>query len=202
MKILGVTLIICTCVLINFNSQAQSYNKNENILGFTAGLGNGYVDNAYGYALGLSAEHFFFKPFFRSNFSIGIGTYIGYAQTEQKAYTYTRKNYNYIATERIIKYKTSAVALRAALHFTGLRKFDFYYGLQLGAAFISSDNEYPPSIWGNFKIDALEGVLFSAVIGARYYVGDSFSLNCEFLGGLGIVGVGVGHRFSFRKKKR
>jgi|TARA_R100000027_G_C2220402_1_gene85915 hypothetical protein len=174
MKRLLLIILLASCS-ISFNSNAQVYQKGDNL--FNPGIGLGY----YGY--GLEGNQTFSLPALTANYEIGvheyfgIGPYVGY-----KSWRYSYMNNDY-------GFNIIAFGARGSFHYSTLlkeeldvdiddSKWDLYILANFGFEVFSYTGDT------NFEGD-VDFVFLRPALGVRYYFSDNFAMYGE--GGRGAL---------------
>jgi hypothetical protein len=180
-------LVIALAIsVLCFSAQAQnSFAKGDFVANLGVGLGSYIGGSGYDIVVppvSLSGDYCIVDGLIRDRASIGVGGYVAYMSNKYVVLNDYGWKYNYVI-----------VGARGTFHFAVSEKFDVYAGILVGYNASSS------SIYGtDIKLsaeDALDGLIHSEFIGARYWFVDNIGAFAEI--GYGIAPVQLGLSFKF-----
>jgi len=188
MKKLTFFLVVSAMMLFAGNTQAQTFEKGNNVLNLTVGFGSFYWSGTgYSASPGFAAsfEHCFWDNLINGDFSIGIGGFFGF-QTSKYEYNYGSGYWGY-------NYTTIAPAGRGTFHWTYVENLDLYAGVHAGWRIVSSKET--GTFVGTSEAAKSSGILFGPFVGARYYFTDMFGVVGEMGSGVAYMNLGVALKF-------
>ena len=176
-------IVICLFVAVHSSAQTQSFTQNDNVVNFGIGFGgNLYSGSLYsgsGYShlptFTLSYERCIIGNLFNDQSSLGVGGLVGYTSSKIKdAWTST----------------DIMIGVRGALHYAFVDKLDTYAGIMAG---------YNINKWKwhgtSYGSNGSSSFTYTAFVGARYYLTDSFAAFAELGYGYSLANVGVSFKF-------
>ncbi len=182
-KIFILTAITVLISLCNANAQLK---KDDSVINVGLGIGS-YLTTGSGFKTTLPAIEGGYERFLSENFSIGgfLGLYSSEMNIKQHlpGGGYARMN---------AKYSYFFIGASGNYHFVNTAKFNAYIGGKLGyvnaKVTVKEDNDFSEDMSGSVKGS---GVLFTANLGARYFVSDAIAINAELGYGIAPIKIGV-----------
>lgn len=173
------TLLMTATLLSAFAANAQTFAKQDNVLGLNVGIGG-----SYGVPVSLSYEKGIYD--INDKMSIGVGGLIGYGSSSDNIQVGKWKYSNFL------------LGARGAWHYTAVDKFDLYGGVMLGYDIASSKFTWSdPAMSDHYDAPSSSagGILWGAYAGARYYFTPTYGVNAEVGYGLSYLNIGVSYKF-------
>lgn len=173
-------VLIAVISLVSFESNAQSFQKGENI--FNAGFGFGYYGYGYGYGRSFSI------PAITANYEIGVGEfigvgpYVGYASWNYSDPTFDG-GYSILALGGRATFHLTDVLFNEAMDLNIDDEWDIYATLILGMNFDAYTGDFTANESNRARIS------FGPILGVRYYFNEKFAGYLE--GGRGSFSYGT-----------
>jgi hypothetical protein len=184
MKKLLLLLIVASCTLTQLKAQEPTFSKGDKVLNLGFGLGSTLYSGFYYKSmippLSASVDVGIVDNVLEKGV-IGVGGYLGYS-----SYKLDYSSYGW-------KYSNLILGGRGTFHYPLVDKLDTYAGLLLGFN-VSTTKEFGSVLPGTFH-SSNGGIVYSAFVGAKYYLKDNVALFGEFGYGISYLTLGVSLKF-------
>jgi hypothetical protein len=185
MKKFLLLLIVASCTLTQLKAQEPTFSKGDKVLNLGFGLGSTLYSGFYYKSilppLSASVDVGIVDNVLEKGV-IGIGGYLGYS-----SYKYEVSGWGW-------KYSNLIIGGRGTFHYPLVDKLDTYAGLLLGYN-ISTSKEFGTGSFGNTYHATGGGPVYSAFVGAKYYLQNNLALFGEFGYGISYLTLGVSLKF-------
>jgi hypothetical protein len=184
MKKLILLLIVVSFSITQLKAQEPTFSKGDKVLNLGFGLGSTLYSGFYYKSmippLSASVDVGIVDNILEKGV-IGIGGYVGYS-----SYKLDYSSYGW-------KYSNLILGGRGTFHYPLVDKLDTYGGLLIGFN-VSSAKEFGTVLPSNYHSGS-GGLVYSAFIGAKYYLQDNLALFGEFGYGISYLTLGVALKF-------
>lgn len=185
MKKIVLILLVTVFSLSQLLAQESTFKQGDKVLNLAIGFGGTLYTGTYYKTtvppLSASLE-FGVKDGVLDKGSIGVGGYVAYA-----AHKWDYSGWGW-------KYSNFILGVRGVFHYPLVAKLDTYTGLIIGYN-IASSSEFGSPVLGYNYTASSGGVIYSWVLGGRYYFSDKFAGMLEVGFGITYLNLGVALKF-------